>query len=307
MELQPNPATDADRRAMREQLLIGIDYLDAVTGLLQRVRNAHPTKGLFEAADMQWWWRSPRSTDEIGQLFWFDHLARPEAAVIATDWGDGIALDPMFMPDATPEWVAQVIERGLAHANESGFGAIDIMVDCADEIMQEVLKGHGFTTDKNAKDDIESWLVAEVRPEISPLQTDYRLCTRLDTIERPHHMIDRGGPDVETRLRQTSLYRADLDLVILDSSDAVAAYGLFWFDPVTGTGLVEPMRTQDDHQRRGLARHILTTGINLLADAGAERIKIVFRPDNPASAGLYVSVGFEPAKETAVFSRLQLD
>ena len=45
----------------------------------------------------------------------------------------------------------------------------------------------------------------------------------------------------------------------------VAAYGLFWFDPATATGLVEPMRTEDDHQRRGLARHVLTAGVDLLA------------------------------------------
>ncbi|MFT7474716.1 MAG: hypothetical protein ACI81L_001645 [Verrucomicrobiales bacterium] len=50
--------------------------------------------------------------------------------------------------------------------------------------------------------------------------------------------------------------------------------------------MVEPMRTEDAHQPSGLARRILTTGIDLLAKAGAERIKI----------------GFEPVKRTAVFS-----
>jgi ribosomal protein S18 acetylase RimI-like enzyme len=120
---------------------------------------------------------------------------------------------------------------------------------------------------------------------------------------RPHHLIKRSGPDVEQRLLQTSLYRPDLDLVVHDSRDSVAAYGMFWFDPETATGLVEPMRTEDDHQRRGLARHVLTTGIDLLAEAGAVRIKICFEPDNAASSHLYLSVGFEPVKQTAVFAR----
>jgi RimJ/RimL family protein N-acetyltransferase len=88
-----------------------------------------------------------------------------------------------------------------------------------------------------------------------------------------------------------------------DSREGVAAYGLFWYDPETATGLVEPMRTEDDHQRRGLARHILTTGIDLLAEAGAERIKICYEPDNPASKNLYLSAGFEPDRQTVVFSR----
>jgi GNAT superfamily N-acetyltransferase len=267
---------------------------------MQRVRSAHPTKGLYEAADLQWWWRTPRSTDSLRQLFWFDNLGRPEAAVIATDWGDRIALDPIVMPDATPEWVAHVVERGLAHASESGFGVVELEVDRADDVMREVLFGHGFAIKEDGL--VETWLAAEVRPEISPLHEDYRLSSRVDTMLRPHHMIQRSGPDVAHRLLQTSLYRSNLDLVILDRDDKNAAYGLFWYDPVTATGLVEPMRTEDDHQRRGLARHILTTGIDLLVEAGAARIKICFEPDNPASRGLYVSVGFESVKQTDVFS-----
>lgn len=294
----------------REQHLVGRDYLEAATALLHRIRSVHPTAGLLEAADLHWWWRVPRSTDVLGQLFWFDHLGHPEAAVIATGWGDGIALDPIVMPDATPDWVAHVIERGLAHAGESGLGAVDFVVDRADDVMREALAGHGYAIAEAAADAasggpsvVDSWLVADARPEISPLHGDYRLFSRLETVRRPHHMIDRSGPDVETRLRQTSLYRPDLDLLVLDRRDRVAAYGLFWFDPETGTGLVEPMRTEDDHQRRGLARHVLTAGTSLLADAGAVRIKICFEPDNQAARGLYLSVGFQPDKQTVVFSR----
>jgi hypothetical protein len=255
---------------------------------------------LYEAADLQWWWRTPRSTDNLPQLFWFDHLGRPEAAVIATDWGHRLALDPIVMPDATPDWVAHVMEHGLAHAAASGFDAVGLEVDRADDALQEVLVGHGFAIAEDGV--VETWLAADARPEISPLHEDYRLSSRIDTMSRPHHMIGQPGPDVEPRLRQTSLYRPDLDLVVHDSDDSVAAYGLFWFDPQTAAGLVEPMRTIDDHQRRGLARHILTTGIDLLAEAGARRIKICYEVDNPPARDLYLSAGFEPDRQTVVFS-----
>jgi hypothetical protein len=46
--------------------------------LLQRVHSVHPTVELLEAADLQWWWRTPRSSDNLPQLFWFDQLGRPE-------------------------------------------------------------------------------------------------------------------------------------------------------------------------------------------------------------------------------------
>lgn len=286
---------------MNEEHRVGIRYLEEVTALLQRVRAAHPTVGVFEAADFQWWWRTPRSTDALPQLFWFDDTGRPEAAVIATDWGDGIGLDPIVMPDATPDWIGHVVERGLAHANESGFDAVEIVVDRADEEMGGVLAGHGFTIKEEEL--VDSWLAADARPAISTLHSDYRLVSRLDTLSVPHHMISRNGPDVEERLRQTSLYRADLDLVVLDGDDGAAAYGLFWFDPETATGLVEPMRTEEDHQRLGLGRHLLTAGINLLFDAGAKRIKIAWDQDNPAAHTLYHDVGFNTVRQCAVVSR----
>ncbi len=291
-------------RRLREEHRVGLDYLDAVTTLLQRIRSAHPTAGLYESADLQWWWADAApTTDNLPQLFWFDHLGRPEAAVIATDWGERIALDPIVMPGATPGWVAHVMERGLAHAGESGFEAVGLEVDRADDVLRDVLVGHGFEIEEDGL--AETWLAADARPAISPRHEDYRLSNRLTTVGRPHHMNGpkRRHADVEARLRQTSLYRPDLDLVVHDSRDNVAAYGLFWYDPETATGLVEPMRTEDEHRRRGLARHILTTGIDLLAEAGAERIKICYELDNPPARDLYLSVGFEPARQTVVFAR----
>ncbi|MFM2072688.1 MAG: hypothetical protein RLZZ623_2952 [Actinomycetota bacterium] len=287
-------------RTRPEEHRVGLDSVEAATALLRRVRNAHPTKGLFEAGDMQWRWRIERSTDSLPQLFWFDEGGRPEAAVITTDWGGPIGLDPLVMPDASPEWVAHIIERGLVHAGRAGFETVELEIDRADAFTRAAVIGHGFAIKDVGL--VETWLSAEARPAISPLRNGYRLVDRVDTTSRPHHMIGRSGPAVEARLRQTSLYRPDLDLVVLDSDGNAAAYGLFWFDPETATGLVEPMRTEDDHQQRGLARHVLTSGVDRLAEAGATRIKICFEPSNPASRNLYLSVGFAPTAQTDLFS-----
>ena len=284
----------------QEERRVGLDYVEATTTLLQRIRGAHLTKGLYEAADIQWWWARPRPTDSLDQLFWFDDLGRPEAAVIITDWEDRVALDPMFMPDATAEWVAHVVERGLAHARESGFDMVELEVSQANVVLRNVMLGHGFFVIEEGFL-IEAWMSADARPEVSSLHEGYRLTTRRDTMDRPHHN-ERNGPDPAQRLLQTSLYRTDLDLLVLDGDDNAAAYGLFWYDPETATGLVEPMRTAEDHQQKGLARHILTAGVDLLARAGAEHIKIVYEPDNPASGHLYRSVGFETVTQTDAFS-----
>ncbi len=288
-------------QALREEHLVGLDALAAATELLQRVRGAHPTAGLYEAADLQWWWRTARSSDVVAQLVWFDQLGRPEAAVILTDWGSRVAVDTLVLPDAPRDLVAQVLERGLAHATALGYSVIGLEVGRDDADLRQLLVSHGFAIEDDGV--IEAWLDVDARPVISPLPAGYRLISRDEMMPRPHHMADRIGPDVEARLRQTSLYRPDLDLLIVDEHDSVAAYGLFWFDPVTATGLVEPMRTSDDHQRRGLARHVLTAGVSRLAEAGAKRVKVCNEPDNPAAHGLYRSVGFEPMRQTDLFMR----
>jgi hypothetical protein len=193
-------------RAMREEHRVGIEALLSATGLLRRVRLAHPTAGLLEAADLQWWWRSPRTTDSVPQLFWFDTQGHPQAAVIATDWGDAVALDAIVMPDARPDEIALVIDRGLAHARALGFGSVDVVVDRADTPMRDLLSTHGFTmADSAGLEVVCAWLAADARPSIDPLPEGYRLCSRLDVAPQPHHMIGRNGPDIEARLRQTSL------------------------------------------------------------------------------------------------------
>jgi len=157
---------------LREGQRSGIDYVEAVTTLLRRNRSTHPTKGLFEAADFQWWWRTERSTDALGQLFWFDEEDQPEAAVIATDWGSWFALNPLVLPDAEPDLINQVVDRGLAHAAASGTETVELEVSRDDEVLRQLLVRRGFKLKEEGL--VEAWLMANARPDISPLQDGYR-------------------------------------------------------------------------------------------------------------------------------------
>lgn len=287
---------------LKEQQLVGLAHLEAATNLLQLIRVDDPTAGLWEAADRQWSWRNERSTDDVPQLFWFDDAGNPRAAAITTGTPYGFAFDPIVMPDASAEWLAHVVTRGLEHAASCGIDAVEVEVDRAGHEMRAVLSNLGFAIKEDGV--VETWIAAEAIPEVSALSQEYRLSSRAENMQRQHHMTnsERNHPDPEERLRQTTLYRPDLDLVVYDSSDAVAAYGLFWHDPATATGLVEPMRTEDNHQKRGLARHVLTAGLQRLADAGLERIKICYEPSNPAASHLYLDVGFVPHRHTDILS-----
>jgi len=59
---------------VRRELLRGLGRLNATTTVLQRARLADPLGGMWEAADVQWWWRRPRATDELALPVWFDEV-----------------------------------------------------------------------------------------------------------------------------------------------------------------------------------------------------------------------------------------
>jgi len=131
-------------------------------------------------------------------------------------------------------------------------------------------------------------------PAVSTLPPGFTLADRTAIPARPHHLVQRNGGEVAARLAECSLYRPDLDIAVYDRDGNVAAYGLFWADPVTGVGLVEPMRTEDRYQGLGLARHVLTTGLNRLAGVGCQRLKVSYIAGNEAARRLYLGAGFRP-------------
>jgi hypothetical protein len=44
---------------VRREVLRGLERLNATTTVLQRARLADPLAGMWEAADLQWWWGPP--------------------------------------------------------------------------------------------------------------------------------------------------------------------------------------------------------------------------------------------------------
>jgi predicted N-acetyltransferase YhbS len=134
-----------------------------------------------------------------------------------------------------------------------------------------------------------AWMDADDRAPVAPVD-GFAIVDRVARADRPHPMIARNGELVEARLRQCSLYDPALDLAVEDADRRVAGYALFWFDQTTLVGLLEPMRVEDEYQRRGLARLLLTTGLDRLARRGARRLKVGFGTD--AARSLYLGAGF---------------
>ena len=287
---------------MDETTATGLEYLRLITTLANRVRVEDATAGIWEAADFQWWWRRERSSDEFAQLFWTDTSGAPEAAVVFTDWGAGWGCDPVVLQSKADDMMPGVWSRALERMDEIPADDVEIAVRDNDDNLRALVTESGFSPSDEAHF-VATWMRAADVPPIAALADGFTLHDRREGLDRVHHMVARNGDRVEERLSQTSLYRRDLDLWVEDAEGQVAAYGLFWFDPATGVGLVEPMRTEERYWRLGLARHVLTAGLDRLTSLGASRVKVSYESTNPAAEKLYLTCGFRPGAPERLYRR----
>jgi ribosomal protein S18 acetylase RimI-like enzyme len=281
--------------------LRGTDYLGSVTRLLQLCRLADPTGGLWEAADFQWWWRRVRSSDELGRPFWHGEDGEPVATFVLTDWDGTWEGEVIIAPERADGLFAEVWQRALERMSSLGPATVEVRARDDDTSLRSALAEAGFAP--AGDESTASWLDAGRRPAVTALPDGFRLLSRAETADRPHHMIQRNGEHVAERLGGCSLYDPELDLVVRAPNGEVAGYALFWADPVTRVGLLEPMRTEHAYQRLGVARLLLTAGVDRLATRGCERMKVSYWDENTAAKRLYLGAGFMPADTSRVYRR----
>lgn len=97
------------------------------------------------------------------------------------------------------------------------------------------------------------------------------------------------------RLQAAPLYRADLDVMVVAPTGELAAYALGWFDPGSGTGLMEPVGTRASFRRQGLGRCLIREMTRRLTALGAAKVTIGSYEKNVAATALYQSAGYRPS------------
>lgn len=244
---------------------------------------------MWEAADVQWWWRKPRCSDGIAKLFWVDGQGPVAGVLLTSESDDDWQCDPIIVPGVTNPEPEVVWSRALEEAAAHAVGKLGVPVSDDDLAFREFVETSGLIAGER---DATAWMDASDRPSRQPLSDGFSLVDRTQRTSTPHPMRRRNGDAVEARLGQCPLYDPGLDLAVETVDGSIAGYSLYWFDPTTKVGLVEPVRIEDEHQRRGLARAMLSEGINRLAEKGAQRVKISYGTE--AAAALYQGVGFHP-------------
>lgn len=273
----------------------GHEYLALVTDLLQRRRLADPVAGLWEAADLQWWYTRDPHPHDADAVVWVDGDA-PLTAAVFTRWSASrYGCDVLGDPTLAAAW--EFVHR---RCGELAAASIEMEVDATSPVSAAEAVRAGFT--ERVETIAVSWLDADCRAAVRALPHGYTLLARPEQ-DGPHPMIERNGADVEARLRDCSLYDPELDLALLTDDGAVAGYAMFWADPRTCVGLVEPMRIEDMHSGRGLAGTLLRAGLDALAARGCDRFKVSHELANPAAERAYLGAGFRTHQHVEVYRR----
>jgi ribosomal protein S18 acetylase RimI-like enzyme len=279
--------------AIREVRVAGFEAMTLATALLQRARRADAEAGVWEAADVQWWWQKPRPSDDVDKLFWIDDEG-PVAGVMLTSPAEGPwQCDPIVVPYASGPEPRVVWNQALEHAVEHSPEGYKVPVGDDDQAFLELAQGSGLTANHQ---DSTAWMDAADRPAVMALREGFALVDRMQRGDAPHPLRQRNGDGVALRLGECPLYDPALDLAVETKDGRIAGYSLYWFDPTTKIGLVEPVRVEDEFQRQGLARAMLTAGIDRLVSKGAERIKVSYETD--VAAALYLGIGFRRTSTT---------
>jgi len=177
-----------------------------------------------------------------------------------------------------------------------GGEVIGIWVPEPDPGLEAILSDRGFA----ATDEREFMAVRSLTSRLPNVVVPdgYRLTTLSD--EDDLHQINRvlwrgfehEGPPPEdeipgrVRVQRSRHFRRDLHVVAVAANGDYAAYAGLWIDPVNRIAMIEPVATDPDHRRRGLASAAIVQG---LRRAHAEGITEAWVG---ADLPVYTSLGF---------------
>ncbi len=91
---------------------------------------------------------------------------------------------------------------------------------------------------------------------------------------------------------RTPGFDAGRELVVVAPEGRFAAFLVYWLDPVSKTGLFEPVGCHEDFRCLGLSKALMVEAMKRMMDAGMERAVVGYSSGNVAARKLYASVGF---------------
>jgi ribosomal protein S18 acetylase RimI-like enzyme len=148
--------------------------------------------------------------------------------------------------------------------------------------------------------------------EIAPFPPGYtwRSVNDLDSIESlvDLHQAAFGTENMTVEYRRAMMnapqYRQDMDLVVEAPGGSLCAFCICGFyDDSQPKGYTDPIGTHPEHQKKGLAKALVSIGMTLLAKSGAQTVEFGTSSENIPMQKLAASLGFNLVAEKLWFSK----
>ena len=198
----------------------------------------------------------------------------------------------------TPELLQEMLdvaERHLVHPQRK----LWVLTDSQDEPLCKILARRGYIKQGRAEHQWRRDLDLPI-PDV-PVAPGYTVRSLGEADELPSRSwaswraFHPDEPDEHYEgwewyhnIQKMPLYRRDLDLVAVAPTGEIASFCTIWYDDATRSALFDPVGTMPEHQRRGLAKAVLTEGLRRLKRMGATRVFVGGYEPGPNT--LYTSV-----------------
>ena len=194
-----------------------------------------------------------------------------------------------------------MLETGIAEAGirpvgswtaEDDPAAVGVLVDLGFEPAEKRLSQFQWRPVRGGSNAIPAERPLPAGYRIRPVSGPGEIPARVE-VHRAAFVPSRLTDEKYERLFTLPHYRTDDDLVVEAPDGSLAAFAMAWWDADARVGEFEPVGTHPEHQRRGLARALLTWGLRRYAERGAQVVQVYSDATNEASEALYEAVGFE--------------
>ena len=287
--------------------------LDAMRAILSAGRLANNGTCYVHPGDLNWWWYYHDPQGEFpGCTFLWESGGETLGWVIA----DGGNVDVYFRPElrGTADAAAMYAwgeQRLLETAAETDRKICFNSVDKTDRVLAGFLENRGYTPEPEYL--VHHSMPLDDLPEPDPPQ-GYEVRGMAGDGEAPSRArASRAAFQTKKpweaylanyrRFTHAPVYDPELDVVVVNREGEVGAFAVCWIDPISKTGLFEPVGTHPDYQRKGLGRAVLLEGLKRMAARGMRTAEVCADDDNAAARGLYESVGFTADGDLLIYSR----
>ena len=190
-------------------------------------------------------------------------------------------------------------EEHLVGTTDEGARELDVFVSSLDAEFAGTVRSEGFERNPRGDRPTSRMWVPDPYPEVT-VPDGFTLKSLADdnNLRKADRVLWRGfnhpgepsedGAESRKKMQSGPHYRLDTTMVVEAPNGDFVSFAGLWYDAVNGIAYVEPVATDPDYRRMGLARAAILEGVRRCRDLGADRAFV------GSTLPVYLALGFEP-------------